>query len=209
MSQEDKETPASAEGEDSETAPAPAPAPAAAPLPVPSQLLFQPAPRPRPILGPSLSVFGVLLWAYVVFGQYTTSWFQGSAPMGEGAAFFFVFVATAVAWAFAVRRSLVVPVAGQYGLAGRAMSIGFLALAWCFITVVLAAVFGQASGKNIDWLITMVLVVVSVIAEIQGRRVTLPTRPPRTQRERMVAALLWAGAGAMTLAACAELAGTS
>lgn len=190
-----------------EAAPAPQPPPAA-PVLVSSPAVFHAA-RPRPVLGPSLSVFGVMLWSYVVFGQFTTSWLPGGAPLGEGTAVFFVFVASVVAWVLAVRRSLVVSVRGQQGIAGRAIRIGVLAWAWWLVTVVLASLFGQASGKNLDGPITGLLVLLSAFAVVQGRRLTLPERPPLTQRERVIARLLWAGAAAMTLAACVELAAGS
>ena len=130
-----------------------------------------------------------MLWSYVVFGQYTTSWLPGAAPLGEGTAFFFVFVADLVAWVLAVRRSLVVPVRGQQGIAGRAINIGVLACAWWLVTVVLAALFGQVSGKNLDGPITAFLVLLSGFAVIQGRRLTLPEGQRPTQRDRVIARL--------------------
>src|SRR5689334_7425060 len=49
--------------------------------------------RPWPVMGSALNVFGVLLWSFVVFGQFTTSWMSG-APLAEGTATLFVFFAT-------------------------------------------------------------------------------------------------------------------
>ena len=171
----------------------------------------RPAPRPRFRLGPSLSVFGVLLWSYLVFGQFTTTWVPGSAPLGEGAAVLGVFACTGAAFYFAVRRSLVVPVRSYHQLVGRAITIAIMSFGFWFLTVVFATVFGQSSRTNLDGVITSFLLLVSGFAVVFGRRITLSERQPfsqLSQRERAVTAVLWTGAVAMTLGACAEVVGT-
>jgi hypothetical protein len=150
-----------------------------------------------------------LLWSYVVFGQFTTTWFPKTAPMSEGLAVFCVFTCTVAGWILAVRRSLVVPVRSQQALYGRAINIGVLGAGWWLLTVILAAILGMASGKNVDILMMPVLLVVSVVAIVRGRRIAVPERLPLSQRERTLLTLLWTGGVAVTLGACVELAGTS
>jgi hypothetical protein len=157
-------------------------------------------------------VFGVLLWSFLVFGQYTTSWLPGSAPLAEGAAVLFVLVATTAALVLAVRRSFAAPAPDRQAIAARVINIGVAAFGLWFATVFVAFVIGRASGTNLDMLITTVLLLASCVAVIQGRRMTLPARemrPLATPRERMFGVLLWVGAVAMTLGACGELAGSN
>ena len=59
---------------------------------------------PRPIIGFCLAVYGVLLWSFVVAGQFATSWIT-VRPAGQGTAAFLVIVATGAAWGFALQRS--------------------------------------------------------------------------------------------------------
>jgi hypothetical protein len=132
-----------------------------------------------------------------------------SAPMAEGTAVFFVFACTGAALFFSVRRSLVVPVFNRQALIGRYISVGILSFVWWFVVIVLATIVGNASGKNTDLLIMPVLLIVSIFGVIQGRRMTLPGRPPMSQRERTATVVLWTCATVMTLGACAELAGSS
>jgi hypothetical protein len=129
--------------------------------------------------------------------------------MGEGMAVFLVFSCTVAAWVFSVRRSLIVPVRSRQSLIGRAINISLLGFVWSFAIILLATIVGSAAGSKIDLLMMPFLLIVSVVGVILGRRMTVPGRPPVSQRERTVAVVLWTCAIATTLTACAELAGNS
>jgi hypothetical protein len=164
------------------------------------------APRvPRPVVGPAMSVFGALLWTFVVAGQFTTSWMSG-APLGEGAAIAMVFFGTLVAWFLAVRRSQIVPVSGRGALFGRALAIGAMAFG-LFVAVVLGATFlGAVSSQNHDLVIALALLALSAVASFMGPRVTAPVRAARTHSAQLASVALWIGAAIVSAIACAELA---
>lgn len=205
-----------------ETAPTPidggsieSPVPSGAPYRVPAPpveppepaLPWAPAPRrPRPIIGATLSVFAVLLWTFVVAGQFTTSWLVG-APLGQGAAVTLVLLTTFVAWIASVRRStLALPPRSTAHFVGRALGISVLTPLLFFVCVVAAAAAGGVSSQNHDVLIAFALVVVSTLAAIAGPRLTSPARPERTHRQRVALVMLWLTGALLTLIAGADLA---
>jgi hypothetical protein len=164
------------------------------------------APRvPRPVIGPALSVFGMLLWTFVVAGQFTTSWMSG-APLSEGAAIAIVFFGTITAWFLAVRRSQVVPVSGRRELFGRSLAIGVIAFLLFVGCVVIAVVAGGVSSSNHDLAIALFLLLLSGVAAFFGPRITSPIRPARTSSQQLASVALWIGAMIVSAIACAELA---
>jgi hypothetical protein len=172
--------------------PAPAAAPATAEGPDPFALAL--APRPpdnRPLVGAALTVGGVLLWSYVVMGTYTTSWLAGgSAPLAQGTAVTLVTTMTIAAWAVAVRRSR--PTSDPMGRSPVA-------------SVMVASLVGKASGANVDALVAVALLVVSVVAVTAGDRMLGRTRLPASAGARALVLLAWFGVGLVTLGACVEL----
>jgi hypothetical protein len=200
-----------------ETSPTPAPAPDDAPsAPYRAAAAMEPVPpflpRASPavtVWGPVLWTFGVVLWSYVVMGQLVTSYAPGgrSLLLGEGAAVFFVLVASFVAWLLAVRRSLLAqPASGTAGRLARAVILGMLAsMSWCTVTAG-AAVAGKSAAKNADGSITVLLLVVSIAALLYGRRLSARRDVDTTsQRARALSRIAWAGAALLTLVALIAL----
>lgn len=163
-------------------------------------------PTPRPFLGSALAIYGVLLWSFVVAGQFATSWTTG-APLGNGTAVLIVFATTIAAWYFAVRRSATV--APPRSLAqGVGRGFGTMAVAGLLfvLTLIVATIIGQTANRNHDFAIAFFLVVTAVTATILGPRLTLPVRPTRTHGARFALVSMWIMGAIVTFIAGAELA---
>lgn len=191
--------------------PMPAPPPShGGPYRVPPNELppFQAFPKarvPRPLLGSAVAVYGVLLWSFVVAGQFATSWTTG-APMSQGTAGFLVVVATGAAWGFALQRSRnALPSATMGRFVWRGIGIGALAFSLFLATLFFATIFGQATHGH-DFLIAFGLVSTSVAAIVMGPRLTMPTRSERTPRMKLAVISMWAIGVILTFVAGAELA---
>lgn len=168
---------------------------------------FPPARPPRPILGSAVAVYGVLLWSFVIAGQFATSWITG-APMSHGLAAFLVLAATTTAWVFALRRSRdALPSMTTGRFVGRGIGVLTLAFAFFVLTILVATLFGQATSGH-DFLIAFTLVAASLAAIIMGPRLTLPRRPERTHRMRFAVISMWIVGVILTFVAAAELATT-
>jgi hypothetical protein len=199
----------SAPAEATETIPSGAPYRAPAP-PEERALVPEPPPfarrSPRPILGPAVSVFAVLLWSFVVFGQFTTSW-MSSGPLSERLAVCLVLIVTFASWVAGIRRSRdAMPPRTKVHLAMRAIGIGSLSLLMFVLTVFVATVIGSASSRNHDFFVAFVLVTFSLVAAIAGPPWTSPLPPTRTHRQRFALTALWIAGVVVTLVAGAELA---
>ncbi len=161
-------------------------------------------PRRRPVIGPALSVFGVLLWAFVVAGQFTTSLSLGR-PLDQKVAIGFVAVATLAAWIVHVRWSAVaMPARSAGAMVPRAFGIGALAVAFFLVALVGSTVVNSALRS--DLLIAVGLVALSTVAAAAGPRLTLRVRPERTHRERVTLAVFWIAGAVVTLVAGIDLA---
>jgi len=161
--------------------------------------------RPRPVLGPALTVFGVLLWSFVVMGEFTTSWNSG-APLEEGTAIVLVVLATLTAWVFAMQGSTRGrPAQGTPRLIARSALVGLVAFLLWGLFVVMAAAIGKASSKSPDVAIASFLIVVAALAARAGPRLTTRERPPLTRARRAGSAVLWIGGAMVTLGACVEM----
>jgi hypothetical protein len=182
------------------------PAPPQDPTLVPEVYFGPPPKRPRPLIGPAISVFAVMLWTFVIAGQFTTSWNLG-APLSQEVAVALILVTTFAAWLGSVRLSrLVVPPRQTTNLVWRAIGIGVLAFVF-FITCFTAAAFaGAATRENHDFLIPFVLVVLSLGAALAGRKMTAPSPPQRTARERFLVVAMWIAGTLLTLVAGIDLA---
>jgi hypothetical protein len=165
---------------------------------------FGPPPRkPRPLLGPTLSVFAVLLWTFVVAGQFASSWTLG-IQLRNGEATIVVVLATLVAWFVSMRRSRsVVPPRSTFHLVWRAIGVGLVAFIF-FVSCIVAAT-AINSAMNVDFLIAAVLVLISLLAAIAGAHLTSPTKPERTPRQRILLVMLWIAGTLITLVAGADL----
>jgi hypothetical protein len=192
-----------------------APVPSGAPYRVPSPQVvhapaesydFRPPRRPRPMIGPALSVLGVALWAFVVMGQFTTSWMFG-APLGQGTAVFVIAFLTTVAWVAGLRRSrAALAPRGAAHHVGRALGIAALSLLFFVLCLVAATAAGGMSSRGHDLLIAFALVVVSLGAAIAGPRLTSPVPLARTHRQRSILVGMWLIGVLVTLVAGADLA---
>jgi hypothetical protein len=161
--------------------------------------------KPRPMLGPALSVFAALLWAFVIFGQLTTSWLLGT-PLGPKTAALLVLLTTTVALFTGLQRSrLVAPPRSVWRLAWRGLGIAVLALLFFVVVYVTAAVAGNATPRNHDLLIAFVLVLLSTVAAIAGPPVTSPVPTERTHRQRVALVVVWVSGVLLTLVAGADL----
>lgn len=177
------------------------------PADAPPQLDATPlGPRPRPLLGPALSVFGMLLWAFVVAGQFTTSWMFGT-PLGQGTAVSAVLVTTFAMWIASLRRSrIVAPPRRSTHLFWRAVGVSVIAFLM-FVVCLLGATFaGAVASRNHDLAIAVTLVIISTSAAIAGARLTSPTAPERTHGQRFALVAAWIAGALLTLMAGADLA---
>jgi hypothetical protein len=164
--------------------------------------------RSHPVLGPTLTVFAALLWAYVVFGTFTTSWMAGSAPLGEGVAVLLVAVATVAAWAHAVRSSLSVAVKGPGGLVRRSAAVGLLAFAMWGLLVILATLVAVAiPPARVDAIVMAGLLVVAALGARAGHRLTRAAPPRTVHALSFPVVAFWMCIAAITLAACVEIVG--
>jgi hypothetical protein len=192
-------------------------APPLADLPIPSGAYrtppFDTAPpvhlpptrRPWVILGPALSVFAAALWAFVVAGQFTTSWTTG-APLGQGAAIAFVLLVTLAAWIAGLRAGQAAAAARNLGfLVARGIGVAFLAWVLFVLHLIAATVAGNVLSKSHDVLIPFVLVAVATVAAVAGPRITSPVRPIRSHGAKVALTVLWIGGALLTLLAGADL----
>ncbi|MBX3204094.1 MAG: hypothetical protein KF764_03445 [Labilithrix sp.] len=161
--------------------------------------------RPWPILGPAVSVFAVLLWSFVVAGQFTTSWMSGG-PLPPAIAAAVVLLTTFAAWIAGVRRGvLAAPPRTTTHLVGRAIATALLAFVFFVLAVFAATVAGGVSSTNHDFLLALGLVVVSLVAAVVGPTWTWPSRPAGTAGQRRVSTALWLAGAVVTVVAGAEL----
>jgi hypothetical protein len=173
--------------------------------PAPQEHAITASPRPWPVIGPVLSVYAVLLWSFVVFGQFTTSWSMGT-PMSPQTAALAVLLLTFVSWLVAFRRSrIAAPPRARSRLVGRAIGIPALACA-CFLTTIIAAtIVGNESSRDHDVLIAFVLVCLSGLAALAGPRLTSPMPSGRSHQVRFAYVATWIAGVLVTLVAGASL----
>ena len=193
--------------------PMPSGAPYRAPAPPPPQLFEappaelyfgRPSRKPRPLIGPALSVFAVTLWAFVVAGQFASSWSMGINVL-SGHALIVVAFLTFVAWIANMRRSrAVVPPRSVMHLLWRAIGAGILAFLLFLFS--LAAATAVNSAMDVDFFAALALVLVSLGAAIAGPHLTSPSPVVRTPRQRTTLVLLWVAGTLLTLIAGADLA---
>jgi len=200
-------------------APVPAPAPASGPVAsiAPYRVIHDstnaPFARPRSpsLLGAAVFVFGVLLWAFVVMGELTTSYAPGRHQMlvGEALAVVFVLATSAAAWGIALRRSLAtIAPATPLATYARGGFIALVAIAMWMAVIFCATVLGKAGSKSLDGPITMMLLILAVAAALGGRRLAGLRGKPATSRQRWVARLLWTGASLVSFVAFVEILGS-
>jgi hypothetical protein len=149
----------------------------------------------RPVLGPVLRVYGALLWSYVIAGQFTTSWFDGT-PIGEAWAALIVVGTTLLVLFSSMRRSAEI---------SRALGVLALALLAFIVTLVVVVIAGATllPGKH-DFLYAFALVLTALIASLAGLRMTRPDSVYlHSARVRNV--LTWLVLVVITLIAGAEL----
>jgi hypothetical protein len=165
-----------------------------------------PSKPPRTTMGPALTVFGVLLWSFVVAGQYTTSWMTG-APLNQGVAVLFVLVTTFIAFITSLRQSRISAAPRSFGhLMGRAVGVSALSFLFFILAIFAATVLGSATSRNHDLFIAFLLVALATGAAIGGPRLTSPVRLERTHSMRVALTLTWIAGALLTLVAGIDLA---
>jgi hypothetical protein len=170
-----------------------------------------PTPRTWPVLGSSLWVFGVSMWAFLVMGQLTTSYGPGKRDLlvSEGLAAMFVLAAGIGTWVVSLRRMIAAsPTRGIGYNFARSVAAAFLAfLTWCVVTVA-ATIMGEASRKNADGKITVLLLVLAGASIFGGRWLAGVRGSAGTSRARSARLVGWIGAAVLTLVALIEVAVT-
>jgi len=160
---------------------------------------------PWPVFGPALSGFGVMLWSFVVAGQFTTSWSAGR-PLDQGIAVGAVVIATFVAWVLGLRRSrAVVPSATGWFFA-RAVAVVVSTLVLFVLAVVGTTAVAGTSSRNHDFSVGFLLVAVAFVSVLLGARLTSPERPERSHGQRFVRVALWVACALLSFVAGADLA---
>jgi hypothetical protein len=166
------------------------------------------APRRHSLTGACVFVFGVLLWAFLIMGELTTSYAPGKHGMmvGEALAVVFVLATSGAAWGAALRRSLEAsPASSPMATYARGTLLAVVPFAvWLFV-LLCATALGKSASKNMDGPITSLLLIASVAAALGGRRMAGLRGPASTTRQRVLARLLWAAAGLLTLVASIEV----
>jgi hypothetical protein len=153
-------------------------------------------------------VTGVLLWAFLVMGELTTSYAPGKHSMlvGEALAVVFVLGTSAAAWRAAMLRNLASAIApGPAAAYARSAIVAVGAIVLWWLVVVCATSLGKAGSKNLDGPITLFLLIASVAAALGGRRLAALNGPALTPRRRTISQLLWAGASLITLVTVVEV----
>ncbi len=163
-------------------------------------------PKERPVLGLSLWVFAVAMWAFVAMGELVTSYGPGKRDflVSEGVGELFVFAVTVGAWGLALRSSLrSTPAKSTARAVLRGVGVALLAFVlWGFVTL-FAAATGASSRQNLDGTITVILALVAGVAAFAGRRLAGLHRQGKTARERAISRALWVGAALVTIVALA------
>ena len=169
------------------------------------QIPDYPRRKPQPLTGPLLSVYGGLLWSFVLAGQFTTSWMSGG-PLDERWAASIVFVATIVSGILALCRAQSAAPVAAARVVGRAAFAFVGAFVGWVATVFVAAVAGNMASRNHDVLIAFVLVTLAVLASVLGPRLTSPSpHIAPTHGRKVMQVMFWAGLAVVTLIAGAEL----
>jgi len=165
--------------------PPPPPIEPAPPPPAPPVALDFQGRRVRPLLGPSLWIFGMLLWAHVVFGTFVIG-----KNMPESYALLAVLVVVLTAWALSVRERQDTARFVFRHVAPVLVALAFWAAAM-FFALLIAAVLG--GGPGIGYLLGLL----AIIALFVGRRFAGPPRKPATLPRKVLYGFLWL-LGAMT-----------
>jgi hypothetical protein len=202
--------PPAGEGVEATAAPGAASAPTMAPyraLPHEAPAAAAP-PRAWPVMGSSLWVFGVSMWAFLVMGELATSYGPGKRDLlvGEGVAVTFVFVAGLAAWAYALRRMMASPPArGLVHGAARAVAVAFLAFVMWAVVTIAAIIVGEGSRRNVDGKVTVTLMVVAAAAAAGGWRMAGAHGSEAIRRSRRAWLAIGVGATVLTLVALIEV----
>jgi hypothetical protein len=150
----------------------------------------------RPLLGPSLWLFGALLWAYVIVGELVV---RSGFP--EPLGWLGVLFVLGVTWFFAIERSFGEDAPAPHERLKRALSPLAAAVGLWLATLILSTVIGATTPGNLDGLITVGLWLFSLGPFFVGRRMTGTQRPAIDPSRRPLGILLWIGATLVTLVA--------
>jgi hypothetical protein len=152
-------------------------------------------------------VFGVLLWAFLIMGELTTSYAPGKHGMlvGEALAVVFVMATSAAAWRLALLRSLEAsPASSRIMMQMRGAMLAVVPFFGWLLVLFCAAAAGKSASKNMDGPITSLLLILSVASALGGRRMA-GLRGPTSTRQRVITRLLWTGTALLTFVACIEV----
>ena len=159
---------------------------------------------PWPVVGPALSGFGVMLWSFVVAGQFTTSWSAGR-PLDQGIAVGAVVFATVVAWVLGLRRSRAVAPSATGWFFARAVAVVVSTLVFFVVAVVVTTAVAGTSSRNHDFFVGFLLVAVAFVSVLLGTHLTSPERPDRSHGQRFVQVALWVASALLSFVAGADL----
>jgi len=177
-------------------APPPNPPPPFAPVPNAPHLFteqFRPR-RGRPVLGGSLWVFGAVLWAYVVMGEWVLRF---DLPEAWGA--LVVIASYGVAWFSSVEHFT------NRADRWRKLAPGAAGLALFVILILLVTLLFGTSRQHVIGAVTILLWFFAAAFYILGRRVSARPRVVR-QRGRLAATIvLWLLSGVGTIASLGSL----
>ena len=166
------------------------------------------APRRYSLPGACVFVFGVLLWAFLIMGELTTSYAPGRHGMlvGEALAVVFVMATSAAAWRAALLRSLEAsPASSPIAMQARGALLAVVPFVLWLFVVFCATALGKSVSKNMDGPITLLLLITSVASALGGRRMAGLRGPASSTRQRVITRLLWVGGGLLTFVACIEV----
>jgi hypothetical protein len=155
------------------------------------------------LVGPTLRVYGALLWSFVIAGQFTTSWIDG-APVHEGLAVAFVLATTGLVGAFAMFRYAAVTQPSRVALARGGIAVFLYAVVACVVSVFVVSVGSVFTSDRRSLLPPFVLVALALVASLVGQRAQR-TATPSTHTQRVAGAMAWFVTMVLTLIAAAEL----
>jgi hypothetical protein len=167
----------------------PVPLPPSIEVPIPDFT----ARKSRPLLGPSLWMFGALLWAQIVIGFFVVE-----KDLPEPFGFLGVAVVMGAVWMLSVKHRQ-----RPTSLRFRHLAPVLLALLYWAGAVVFGLMVAAVANARVG--VSILLWMLSVAAFFVGRRLTGPSSIPPTLARRAVTVLAWLGAIIFTLGALVQL----
>lgn len=144
--------------------------------------------RRFPVLGASLWIFGALLWAYLIMGEWVIH-----LKLPEGVGVLVVAIAYGVAWFTSVREL------GQSGSRWKLVVPGLVAVVLFAATLLLVSGLFGSSRRSTIAAVTMSLWFFSAAVYVLGRHLRARSRVNRTRWQAAGSIALWIVSGLVTL----------